>query len=140
MAAACSARGRAIAGPRGERVSVLPRERRGPAGEVSGPNNLLSARRETGWDEGEEFVARDDGLRGGDVRGEVAVVVVEGDALAQQRVRSLERRARGERTAEIDPLSSRQQLDRDHAAGVLRHRTEPAGREGRHADVVLLVG
>src|SRR5687767_9184591 len=69
-----------------------------------------AARSEAGGDEREQLVAGDDGLRGCDVRGEVAVVVVEGDALADERVRSLERRARRERAPEIDALGCSQQL------------------------------
>ena len=50
-----------------------------------------------------------------------------------------ERRRRRERPAQLDALRRGEQLDRDDARGVRRHRRQPARGERRHADVILLV-
>ena len=62
-----------------------------------------------------------------------------GDVGADQRHRRGELRRRRERPAQIDALRRGEQLDRDDARGVRRHRRQPARGEGRHADVVFLV-
>ena len=66
-------------------------------------------------------------------------MIVERDALAQQGVCGFKGGAGCEWAAEVDALRRGEQLNREHAARVLRHRSEPAGRKGRHADVIFLV-
>ena len=55
-------------------------------------------------------------------------------------MRRLERRRARERTQELDPLRRGEQLDAEDVRGVGDHRLQAARGEGRHGDMVFLVG
>jgi len=88
----------------------------------------------------QQSAGADKGVGAFDIAAQHAIVIEERHVAAQSRQRLLKRRRGCERPMEIDALGRGQVLDRKDRARIRDHRAEAARGEGRHADMVLLIG
>ena len=71
---------------------------------------------------------------------EIAILVEMRHGATHQAAHGFQRRAGGERAMEVAALRRGQQLDADHAAGILDHFQQASCAVGRHRDMIFLIG